>query len=511
MSRIAIVLVVLAGSCAPGTGAAPSAVPRAIAPDADAGPRVAETIVKPDETFREHAPEDRPAAPLEPPSVSKAQLSNGIPVYIVRHTSQLCAIQVVAAGGLADVRPDGVEVINLMGTLMHVGTAQHSSAWLRDTYASMYMEEPQSGIYPDAFTISATAPSEKLTSAIDLVAEVALSSNFPAKEFLRTAEIHVHALERDHNDRARLTDRALRRLVFGKHPYARLFGSVKQARAVSRAQVAALHARLFDERRLTIVVATDTPAEGVVAKLEAAFGNLKAAVHSAPESPAVSPPTARRIMVIDRPGESLAYIGQALPRPPIAAPDASAALLAFTILADNAVGRLQQRLRDELAEVPWLTPRIVRAKQGGMFGWVTQVPVQQVASVLGEIERVVRTSGSLPPSADELTIAQRRLDSWVLADYETVANTARAYATWLAMGVSPEDPATQVARYDSTSLESVGTAAKRYLATDQLQTVVVGDWKALREPLASLGWGPVEAVDVDFVAIPSEGGHGVRR
>ena len=60
-------------------------------------------------------------------------------------------------------------------------------------------------------------------------------------------------------------------------------------------------------------------------------------------------------------------------------------------------------------------------------------------------------------------------------------------------------------RLAQVTRESVKAAAARYLDADRIRVVVVGDGAALKEPLAALGWGPVEMRGTDGFLVDKSG------
>ncbi len=503
MRRTSGILCLFLGGCAAPivtpSSARPVAVPPPVAQTAPAAPSANAAPV--DETFRRAPPPEATIETYVPPPVERARLRNGIPVFLVARTTTLFAIQVVAAREASDLPAAGSETAIVLARAMRDGTTRHSIGDLRDECASNWVQEPEVRVTPDAFTVSASAPTKEVNRAIDLVGEVALRPAFPKEWFARSREQVAAERDREATQPGPIANLGILRRLFGTDPYGSPFASPKQSRAVTREEVVMLHTRVFDPKRLSIVVATDVPAKDVLAKLEEAFGWSKS-VPASTARPAVtiSNPEGPRIVVIDTPGTSLAFIRQGYATPATKEPDFQAALVAHGVLADARLGRLQHRLRDELGEVPWLTLDALVARRGGYLGWTTQVPAERAGQTLAEIERTTRAFAVEGPTADEVTTVLNRANSSVLADYETAPGSARAYATWLAAGLLPDEAARWTAGVGSLTLDQVKSAAARYLTTDRLRTVVVGDWKALRESLTALGWGPIEVRDVDFSA-----------
>ena len=101
----------------------------------------------------------------------------------------------------------------------------------------------------------------------------------------------------------RVAERVLRHVLFGAHAYGETMGSRKQVLDVKRADVVALHARLFVGPRLSVVAAGGADAKAMLAAIDDAFGGLSAGGTPPPRSrPVVAPASSARIVVVDRPG-----------------------------------------------------------------------------------------------------------------------------------------------------------------------------------------------------------------
>ncbi|MGO9836104.1 MAG: M16 family metallopeptidase [Polyangiaceae bacterium] len=512
MKRALGVLCVLLGGCTPGASVSPGraamAVPPPVvlepAPPPSAAPKV-------DETFRQTPPPEANVGSYAPPPVEKGQLKNGIPVFVVPRTGTLCSIQVVATLEAGDLAPSQAETAIVLTRLMIDGTTLHDMYSLRGSYESIWMREPEIHVTPDALTVSASAPADQLARAIELVGELTLKPAFPEKAFARSREQVATARSHETSEPGPIANLGMRKLLFGKDPYGSPFGSAKQARAVTRAEVGALHARVFAASRLSILVATDVPSKDVLAKLEDAFGSLKTTPPKDRAPVAIPAVEAPRLLVIDTPGKSFAFIEQGFAVPPVGDPDIQAVRVAHGILADPGLGRLEHRLRDELAEVPWLNHEWHLLRRAGFVGWTTQAPAAKAGQTLAEVDRMVRALATEGPTADEFATVLNRQNSGALFEYETAPDSARSYAAWLGSGLLPDDVARWTARRASLKIEDVKAAAARYLGGDRLRTVIVGDWKALKDPLTALGWGPIEVHDVDFTAGgDGRGDHAVR-
>jgi zinc protease len=204
------------------------------------------------------------------------------------------------------------------------------------------------------------------------------------------------------------------------------------------------------------------------------------------------------------PGASIAHIAMGVLAPPAGSTDAEAALVATQTLADSSMGRLPSRLRDELGIVPFVSVSAAEARAGGVLGWTTRAPTARVPTVLTETARILRQLAATGPSEEELAWARDREVYSLASSFETSSSSAYQFAWALATGESAESVALRPAQYAAVTTASARAAAARYLDADKLRVVVVGDWAALREPLAALGWGAVELRAADGTVVRRE-------
>lgn len=496
--RIALSLLAVA-ACACG----PLGATRA-APPAPSAPRGAVADAHPSESFRDHPPAAGPAHPFAPPAATRRTLASGVPVLLVRQPSPFVAIRVMAAGGVLDVAPDRVEVVAAMARTMLAGTAAHSYAGLLERFAALTMPEPEVAWYSDLVSISVVMPLAKLREGASVLGEIALHPVFGQGDFERWRDTAAANAERL-SDEA-IAENVMRRVLYGSHAYGAGSLSPARLRAVTSADVRALHARLFDASRLSIVVAGPAEDTEIMAALEEAFSSLPA--HPTAGTPSLTPaapplPAGPRLVVVDRPGAPIATIGMAAPGPTLGAPDFEPLMLALDVLADRQFGRITTRLRDQLQYVPWVATSGASLRTSGSFGWRMRAPMDRVAAAVLETDRIVRAFVASGPTEDELADVKARgvlaLASW----FETSADTARAFSWPLVYQQPDETIAGRPARFAAVSTSAVRAAVVRHLDAGRMCVVIVGDWATLQRPLSALGWGPVELRTLEGVVVPA--------
>jgi zinc protease len=483
----------LALAPAPAPAPAPTQAPPAAS---SAPPAVA------DAPFRLHPPEADVEKPFVVPGVERATLHGGIPVFIAQEPSTFVTLYVLARGGLADVPADRVEVLRQLADMLPRATTSQTERALSDVYAALYMPRPMSTWWADAVVLRVTGPASKLRDVTELAADFALHPAFDQRDFNRVRDLEADDYERDASNGGVVASRILRPVLFGSHPYGGVHGSAAHMRAVTRADVVALHARIFDRGRLSLVVTGGADSKLVLEALDDAFsGPPGKAIAREGVAPPAAQPTGPRLVVVDMPGAAIANIAMGVLAPPAGAGDAEAALIATQMLADGSMGRLAARLRDGLGIVPFVSISAYEARAGGILGWTTRAPTARVPNVLTEAARVMRDLASAGPSEEELAWARDREVYSLASSFETSASSAYQFANAVATGQSAESVALRPAQYAAVTTATARAAAARYLDPDKVRAVVVGDWATLREPLTALGWGAVELRAADGTVV----------
>jgi zinc protease len=469
--------------------------PAATAAAAEASPAPATTTL--DEPFRQHPPEALPTAPFAPPVPSRSTLRNGVPAVTVPVPSPFVAINVVASGGKADAGAARAEDLELMASMLHMGSTTRDGRALRDAYVTIGIPEPESGIFDDGVVVSVVGRVEKLKEVVDVAAELCLRPAFDAKMLKRVQERTANVRDNEAVDAQRVADRVLRRVLFGGHPYAGGHRSREAVLAVKRTDVVALHARLFSAARLSVVVAGGADEKAMLAAVDDAFGARPRGGPAVPATTAVRAPAgAARVVVVDRPG-AIPYISAGFLGPTSGAPDEREAFAALEWVADGTLGTLTHELRDERGLVPWVAESHLSLRSGGMLAWRTRAAPDRVAAILTSAAAAFHALASAPPTQDDVVAYRERATFSFASQFVTAAGTARAYAFTFLDGQPLEYVTRRRGRLEAIGPAEVQRAAARWLDPSQMRVVVVGDWSALREPLTSLGWGTVELRDVD--------------
>jgi hypothetical protein len=162
-------------------------------------------------------------------------------------------------------------------------------------------------------------------------------------------------------------------------------------------------------------------------------------------------------------------------------------------MMNAATGRGLHRLRDDRKLVLGVHAAGWTAHSGGLNYWVASASFAEVPKVLTEIDSMMRALGTDGPTPDELETVREAFAADFVQDVKTTAEAARSYAGRIMKGLPPEQVTAEINQVDAVTGDAIRAAAAKYLDPSRGRILVAGDLRQLRDPLLSLGWGPVEA------------------
>ncbi|HTV01266.1 MAG TPA: insulinase family protein, partial [Luteitalea sp.] len=228
---------------------------------------------------------------------------------------------------------------------------------------------------------------------------------------------------------------------------------------------------------------------------------------AAPRQRHADPPVAdtadgSRLMVVPREGaaQSELRIGRvALPRQ---TPEYHAAVVTNMLLGGAFVSRINMKLREEKGVTYGARSSFQFLRQAGPFS--VQASIQSdatAASVRDVLVELDALGDSRPVSAEELENARDALTRGYARGFETVEQVARA-AAQLALYELPDDTFDRFSeRVAAITADEVTGLARKWLRSDGMQTVVVGEPATALAGLDGLGLGePVSRSADDVLA-----------
>ncbi len=396
---------------------------------------------------------------------------------------------VVDAGSTNDPRgKEGVAALTA-ATLLE-GTERSNGAEIAEQFEQLGTSV-ESGADWDSSFIKITVLSEKLAEATSLLGEVISGPVFPEREVERLkAERLAEILQLEMEPRGLADEKFSEFLYAPESRYSKPDeGSTESVSALSRKDVEQFYRSRYRGGSTTVIAVGDISADQARSLITHAFKRWS--LGSAPEQPLVTNARTNKksLHLVDKPGapQSELRVGH------VGLPRKHADF--FPTLVMNAVlgGLFGSRINLNLREVHGYTygaSSFYDWRRGpGPFVVSTAVQSDVTAPALREISLEIERIRTEQIAEQELSLARDYLDGVFPIRYETTAAIASALATLVIYDLPADYYQTYRDRIREVSAAAVLQAAGSHLHPDEMQTIVVGDARVLRDSIGGLDLG----------------------
>ena len=476
-------------------------------PEAYQNAAVAQPVAKaPDTPFRGTRgplPAVGDVASLSFPAVKRAKLRNGIEVVYAQRTAVPITQAVLSfdAGVAADV-PGKLGTQALTLAVMDEGTTTLDSIGLAEAKERLGADIG-AGASNDRTTLALEVPSANLQPALDLFADVARNPAFAEAEVQRVKQQQLAGIAQELTSPQGLAGRVLPPLINGPDsPYAKAQGQgdPRAVEALTRADLVAFRDAWLRPDKAKIFVTSDRPLEEVLPALDRRFGDWRATGAAGTKNFGAGRPGAPKIVLVDRPGGPQSLILAALPTGLKGTDDLLAVQTANDALGGSFLSRINTDLRETRGWSYGARGSFSPAEYAAPY--IVSAPVQadktgpSIASLKNDVAEFVSTKPLTQAEFDRaITGAVRALSG----NFETsgaVLGAMQANDLYR----RPDDYYARITqRYRAMTREQLDREIRRVIDPDKLIWVVVGDAKAVRPQLDSLGL-PVEVIPAAAVA-----------
>lgn len=449
----------------------------------------------------------QPGAPrtYEFPTVTGGRLANGLSVLVADLPGRpLVSASVIVRGGAAEepVAQGGATV--LAARALSEGTESYDAIALVEASerlgASLHAEAGW-----DALSVSVDVPADRLSEALELVAEVLLRPTFPESEVDRLRDERLNDLLQAQADPRRRAEEAFVDTIYAPaSPYHRPAGGTRDTvEGLTSVELRHAYDRTLHPSRATLVVGGDLGDQDVMALAERLFGSWSGSTPVATPVAVVDTGASvgRVVRVIHRPGsvQTEIRIGhRGLPRH---IPDFHAVSVMSAILGGLFNSRLNMKLREEKGYTYGAGAGFDLRRGAGPFAARaavnTDVTVAAVLDTLVELDRMRDT----PVAEAELAAARDFLIGVFPLRFETAGAVVGALASLAVHGLDVAELVEYRAHIEAVDIAAVTAAARTHLHVDEAAIVLVGDVDAFGPALEAAGLGPI-VIERDEGAAP---------
>jgi zinc protease len=441
------------------------------------------------------APVNKEVLRVKLPRPRETQLANGLSVLVLeQHKLPTVAFALwVKAGALADPK-DLPGVAKTTAEMLREGTTHRTSAQLAAEVDNIGATlSASAGFGSSNSTVNSSGLVENVDRILELMSDVVLNPTFPEDELAKYKKRQLAELERQRSEPGFLAREKFYQVLYRDFPASVVSATPESLERMTRERLKMFHDQYYVPNNSILGVVGDVQFDQVVSLIEKYLGDWKNRPVNLPALGQPPPAEAEKIILVDRPNsvQTNIVVGDFAVRR--ADPDYVALTVMNRVLGGGPSARLFLNLRENKGYTYGAYSSFTSDVYAG--AWSANTEVRNAVTdgsmheLLAEFTRI--RDEKVPES--ELDEARRSIEARFALSLEQPAGMLNSWMTVKYYDL-PEDYwdryPEQVAKVTPEVVERV---AKKYVDTDHLQFVCVGEGKQIKDVLKK--YGPVEVYD----------------
>jgi predicted Zn-dependent peptidase len=431
---------------------------------------------------REKPPALSPPKAFTLPPKRELALANGMRVTFVPFgTVPKVSVYTMVGTGHIDERSTEVARSDVTGEMMREGTTTRTATQIAQEVAGMGGELNVS-VGDDRIEVGGAVLAERGPDMVRLEADLLRTPRFPASELPRITANKAREVAIAKSQPQSLAQERFVQILYGDHPYGRLFPTDAMLKSFTIAQVKDFHARNFGAARahLYVVGVFDGPA--VERAVREAFESW--APGSPPSAKPPAPRTGHSVTLLDRPNAVQSTIMVGLPVADPAAKDYTALSVTDALLGGTFGSRVTTNIREQKGYT--YSPYSYISTHRRDAYWVQQADVTtqhtgaSLKEIFGEINRLQKEA----PGTPELDGIKNNMIGSFMVRSASRGGIVKELADADLQGLGEDYLSGYVRRVLAVSPAEVQHMTATYLTPERMTLVVVGDKATVAEQLA---------------------------
>lgn len=444
-----------------------------------AGPVLAQTPAK------EAPPAPAPPRDFALPAPKQFVLDNGLTVTLVNYgnTPKVNVGLYVAAGNSYE-KAGEVWLGDLTGQLMREGTATRTSAQISKSAAQMGGQVDIS-VGADTALVSGSSLSEFAPDLVKLVADLTLNPKFPASELERLKADNLRRLSIAKSNPQQMAAEKFREVIYGDHPYGRIFPTEAQMKGYTLAQAKAFYEAHWAASRARLYVAGRFDAAAVETAIRGAFQGWKKGAMSHPAPP--KPRADRAVYIVDKPGAVQTTLIVGLPTIDASQKDAIPLAVANNVLGGYFSSRMTANLRENKGYTYSPFSQVSNRYRDATWAQNADVTTAVTGASLKEIfYEIDRLQAEAPGEAELESAKNYMLGTFVLRNSDRFGIISQL--EFINFHGLPADYLNRyVGNVRAVTPAVVQQMAQKYIDDTKTAIIAVGDRKAIEEQVKPYG------------------------
>ncbi len=433
------------------------------------------------------------------PTVDRKALDNGLDLRVARmNRLPMVNVSLFMRASEDALGPDRAGLAVLTADALEGGTKKRSGSELAESLEKIGARVSASAGW-EGTTVGISCLADRLPEAFAIMAETVRESSFPDDEVRRALDQQRATIRQRRMDPGALATDSARAAYFAPEvPYARAVdGTTESIEAMSRDTIRGYVDANYRPEGGGLVVVGDVEVDEVAEMVLAHFGDWAGSPANISDFEVEAATTARRVMLIDRPGAAQSEVRIGHVGASRSTKDYYPLSIANMVLGGMFTSRLNLNLREEHGFTYGVRSRFTFRSSPGPFQISTAVGNDVTAPAVREAMRELRKMADHGPTEDEVAAARDYAAGVFGLQLETSGQVATRVNQLLIYGL-PDD------HYDryrdnvrAVTVDAAMAAAAKHMRPLEAQIVVVGDAEVIGQPLEDLGLAAVEVVRAD--------------
>jgi zinc protease len=453
----------------------------------------------PQEPWRSLRPPAGPAPQMKLPAFQRAELKNGLTIYVVEDDSlPMIEVAVIVRAGSAHEAAREAGLAALTWELLDEGAGSMNTLALANAFGAIGARVKTS-MRSEWGMARTTLLKTHADAGLDLLATVVRRPMFAQSDFDRVRAQLLGELKAREGAPAAIATALGHALTYGvDHPYGHdERGTVPTLERLTAARVKRFWADHAGPRNAALVLAGDITLEEAKALAEKHFGKWSGGPKAAKPPSDPKPRGGFKIALVDIPGSPQTTLRMERPLLAYGDPEEAAFLVFNEIFGGTFSSRLNLKLREEKGWTYGAGSFADRRSGKGPFVIATDVQTLSTADAVVEVLNEIDAFQKTGATDDEIARAK---EGWVkslpsLIGLPEVQVTSAA--TLFAHGLAPDYFDKLVEGVNAVDAEAVKKIAARALVRDELVLVLVGDQEQIEPKLKEKALGEISSFNRD--------------
>ncbi len=448
-------------------------------------------------------PTPKPDPQLTLPQAQRHQLSNGLEVFVIRHSElPVVTMNLVIKSGAANDPGTRFGLASLTADLLDEGTKKRSALEISNALTDIGARVGVSADW-DATSASVATLTRHLDRALDIMSDVITNPAFLEDELKRIRASRLTTVKRQRDDANAVANIVYASILYGRnHPYGHpVIGDEDSLSAISAKDVRSFYETYYRPNNATLIVVGDVTPATILAKLEQAFAGWQKGAVPTIEIPSAQGRERAGIYIVDRPGSAQSVINIGQVGVARNTPDYFPLLVLNTMLGGQFVSRVNLNLREDKGYTYGARTSFDYRRGAGPFaasaGVFTNVTKESVAEFLKELRGV---RGEIPITEKELEFSKQAIIRGFPRGFETPGQLANRLSDVVLHNLPDNYFNSYIQNVRAVTLPDVQRVANRYLDPSRMAILVVGDRKVIEPGLRSM-----EAVGATITFVDTDG------